>query len=304
MSFILVYLKIYARSLTNALAAIAKNVWTLALPMGLMVAFFLLGGLLSGGGFAGGMLLGLARSAALSIYLYFAGQLIGRQRTGLSDLKTAIGAYFWSSLNLFFVLWIIDLLLATAGGMAIRFNEQDARLMGRPAEGVKGIELDEGDQVIGVVRIPMRADAEGDYVTADPSMTLLTITDKGYGKRTPIDEYRVQPETGKPRSQSRGGKGRVDIKLTDKNGRSIAALHVTTGDDVVVITRGGQLVRIPAGTIRGCGRGTQGVRVASLNEGDQVIAAARVLETDKTDEAPPTAPEGEGAGEGPAPEGS
>ncbi len=114
MSFILVYLKIYARSLTNALAAIAKNVWTLALPMGLMVAFFLLGGLLSGGGYAGGMLLGLARSAALSIYLYFAGQLIGRQRTGLSDLKTAIGAYFWSSLNLFFVLWIIDLLLATA----------------------------------------------------------------------------------------------------------------------------------------------------------------------------------------------
>ena len=82
--------------------------------MGLLVVFFLLGGLLAGGGFAGGMLLGLARSAALSIYLFFTAQLIGRQRTGLADLKTAIGAYFWSCINLFFVLWVIDLLLMTA----------------------------------------------------------------------------------------------------------------------------------------------------------------------------------------------
>ncbi|MFN9993900.1 MAG: DNA gyrase subunit A [Phycisphaerales bacterium] len=176
-----------------------------------------------------------------------------------------------------------DLLLATAGGMAIRFNEQDARLMGRPAEGVKGIELDEDDQVIGLVRIPMKADAEGDLMTADPSMCLLTVTDKGKGKRTLIDEYRVQPESGKLRSQSRGGKGRVDIKLNEKNGRSVAALPVMAGDDVVVITRGGQLVRMPVSEIRECGRGSQGVNVARVDDGDSVISAATAPESEKSE---------------------
>jgi DNA gyrase subunit A len=182
-----------------------------------------------------------------------------------------------------------DLLLATASGQAIRFNEQDARDMGRAAAGVKGIELAEGDEVIGVVKVPMLQDKEDpEYtVTADPSMALLTITDKGYGKRTPIDEYRVQPENGKMRSQSRGGKGRVDIKLTEKNGKSVAALGVYPGDDVVVITRGGQLVRTPVDEIRVCGRGSQGVRVVGLKEGDAVIAAARVSSEGKSDETAP-----------------
>jgi DNA gyrase subunit A len=177
-----------------------------------------------------------------------------------------------------------DLLLATASGMAIRFNEQDARDMGRAAAGVKGIELSDDDEVIGVIKVPMKADADGDFMTVDPSMCLLTITEKGLGKRTPIDEYRVQPDTGKVRSQSRGGKGRVDIKITEKNGRSVASLGVVASDDVVVITKGGLLVRVPCEDIRECGRGSQGVRVASLNEGDAVIAAARVAEGEKQDE--------------------
>jgi DNA gyrase subunit A len=130
--------------------------------------------------------------------------------------------------------------------------------------------------VIGVVRVAMKNDAEGDTVTVDPSMSLLTITNKGYGKRTAIDEYRVQPENGKPRSQSRGGKGRVDINLTDKNGHSVAALGVGQGMDLVVITKGGQLVRMPADDIRECGRGSQGVRVARVDEGDEVVSAAVV----------------------------
>ena len=171
-----------------------------------------------------------------------------------------------------------DLLLATASGMAIRFNEQDARLMGRPAAGVKGIDLADDDRVIGVVVVKMLADADGDLATAEAGQSLLTITEHGYGKRTPIDEYRVQPEAGKPRSQSRGGKGRADIKTDGRNGESVAALGVREGDDVVVITRGGLLVRMNAATIRECGRGTMGVRVASLNDGDAVIAAARVVE--------------------------
>src|SRR5690606_37030650 len=193
-----------------------------------------------------------------------------------------------------------DLLIVTAHGMAIRFNEQDVRLMGRSAAGVKGIELagretpDEpavsadgeaaaasapsadADEVIGVVRIAMEPDADGDLMTADPSMTLLTITENGYGKRTAVDEYRVQPETGKMRSQSRGGKGRADIKTTARNGRSVAALGVRDADGVVVVTRGGQLVRIPASSISVIGRGTQGVRVVSLNEGDAVVSACQV----------------------------
>ena len=179
-----------------------------------------------------------------------------------------------------------DIMLITAQGNAIRFAEEDARLMGRSAAGVKGIELEEGDEVIGAVRVEMKPDADGDPVTVDPTVSLLTITQNGYGKRTLVDEYRVQPETGKARSQSRGGKGRADIKTSDRNGRSVAALSVRDTDDVVVVSKGGQLVRVKAGEISQIGRGTQGVRVVSLHEGDQVIAAARIDEAAGGEDAP------------------
>jgi DNA gyrase subunit A len=205
-----------------------------------------------------------------------------------------------------------DLLLVTAAGMAIRFNERDVRVMGRSAAGVKGITLAGGDasdeepgeatgpegeggeesspirngsdHIIGVVRIPMAPDNDGDLMTIDPTMSLLTVSEYGYGKRTFVDEFRVQPETGKMRSQSRGGKGRVDINTSERNGRSVAALGVAESDDIVVISRGGQLVRMAVNTIRQCGRGAQGVRVVSLDEGDQVVAAARVAESEAQDE--------------------
>jgi DNA gyrase subunit A len=173
-----------------------------------------------------------------------------------------------------------DIIIVTAGGMAIRFNEDDARDMGRGAAGVKGIELAEGDRVIGVVQVPMEKDAGGDLMTAARAreLSLLTVTRNGYGKRTAVDEYRVQPEQGKPRSQSRGGKGRADIKTSERNGPSVAAIGVRNGDDVVVISAGGQLVRMAASSISQYGRGTQGVRVVALNEGDTVVAVARVAE--------------------------
>ncbi len=207
-----------------------------------------------------------------------------------------------------------DILLVTADGMAIRFNEQDARLMGRAAAGVRGIKLsgraddDENgddeqpapkgapaaaaptgslpDEVIGVVRINMIPDKDGDLMTVDPSLSLLTVTQHGYGKRTPVDEYRVQPETGKPRSQTRGGKGRADIDTEGRNGRSVAAMVVKTSDDVVVITKNGKLVRLPSAEIRECGRGTKGVRVVGLDEGDQVVAVAPVAEQPENGDAP------------------
>lgn len=172
-----------------------------------------------------------------------------------------------------------DILLATAQGMSIRFNENDARLMGRPAAGVKGIELADGDEVIGAIAVHLNRGAEGEeklWPTADPSLCLLTISENGYGKRTPVDEYRVQPEGGAMYSQTRGGKGRVDIDASERNGRSVAALGVREGDDVVVTTRLGMTVRMPVSEIRTTGRGAQGVRITKLDEGDKVVAAAPV----------------------------
>jgi DNA gyrase subunit A len=187
-----------------------------------------------------------------------------------------------------------DLILVTAKGSAIRFNEQDARLMGRAAAGVKGIELEEGDEVVGMIAVNMAPDADGDLVTIDQSLSVLTITEKGYGKRTPVDEYRVQPETGKARSQSRGGKGRADIKTSERNGRSVAALGVIDSDDVVIISKGGQLVRVPGSSISQIGRGTQGVRIVSLNDGDAVIASAVVRDTQPPKDAAGIAPDSSG----------
>lgn len=189
-----------------------------------------------------------------------------------------------------------DIILVTAGGGAIRFNEQDVRLMGRNAAGVKGIGLTGDDRVIGAIRVPMYEDEDGDTMTEqaalDAGFSLLTVTRHGYGKRTSVEEYRVQPEEGKPRSQSRGGKGRADIKTSARNGPSVAAIGVFDTDDVVLITKGGQLVRMAADSIRVIGRGTQGVRVVGLKAGDEVVAAARVEESDdETTTRPEAGPE-------------
>lgn len=184
-----------------------------------------------------------------------------------------------------------DLVIVTDTGMAIRFNEGDVRLMGRAAAGVKGIELGDEATSIAADRIAMKPDPANDEITVtiDPALSLLTVTEHGYGKRTLVDEYRVQPETGPMRSQSRGGKGRADIKTTDRNGPSVAACIVADTDDVVVITRFGQLVRMPASDISQIGRGTQGVKVVGLNEGDAVVALARVADSgdSQIDEASP-----------------
>ncbi len=180
-----------------------------------------------------------------------------------------------------------DLMLVTSNGMAIRFPETDARDMGRAAAGVKGVELAENATIVGMLAIPMVPDASDPDIwhtapdALDANLCLLTISENGYGKRTPVDEYRVQPESGPMRSQSRGGKGRQDIKTTGRNGPSVAAIGVREDEDVVVISRGGQLVRMSAASISQYGRGTQGVRIVSLNGGDSVVAAGRVEESDE-----------------------
>ncbi|MEQ8769565.1 MAG: DNA gyrase subunit A [Phycisphaerales bacterium] len=193
-----------------------------------------------------------------------------------------------------------DLMLVTSNGMSIRFNEHDdrggLRDMGRTAAGVKGIDLASDAEIVGVVRVPMNVDPDDAAIThTDPEaiergLSLLTICSNGYGKRTSVDEYRVQPESGPMRSQSRGGKGRADIKTTARNGPSAVAIGVYDDDDVVVISRGGQLVRMAADSISRIGRGTQGVRVVGLKDGDNVVSAARVEESD-AEEGGPADPE-------------
>jgi len=155
-------------------------------------------------------------------------------------------------------------LLATATGMAIRFDENDARVMGRAAAGVKGVDLADGDEVVGAVR-------------CDDAADLLTMTERGYGKRTPHLEYLVKSEDGSTRAQSRGGKGRIDIKTEGRNGRVVAIRSVKSEDDLMLISRGGMIVRISAGEVSQIGRNTQGVRVIKLRDDDQLIAAAKVV---------------------------
>jgi DNA gyrase subunit A len=148
-----------------------------------------------------------------------------------------------------------DIVLATKYGMSIRFHEKDARDMGRDTTGVKGIELEKGDEVIGMVVV--RRDA-----------TLLTVTGKGLGKRSELGEYRVQ---------HRGGKGILTLKRTDKTGDCVALKEVIPDDELMVITRHGVIIRLPVNDIRVIGRNTQGVRIINLDEGDHVIDVARVV---------------------------
>jgi len=165
-------------------------------------------------------------------------------------------------------------LLATASGMSIRFDENDARMMGRAAAGVKGIELGEGDTVVGLICVDDEAD-------------LLTVTENGYGKRTSLKEYLVQSDDGSTRPQSRGGKGRYDIKTEGRNGNVVAIRCVKDGDTLMFISQGGMLVRVAATSIRQIGRNTQGVRVVRLKEGDKLISAASAAESNGDDEAAP-----------------
>ncbi|HET6439336.1 MAG TPA: DNA gyrase subunit A [Anaeromyxobacter sp.] len=173
------------------------------------------------------------------------------------------------------------LLLSTAQGMSIRFEESDVRAMGRGAYGVKGITLDPGDAVVSAETIP----AEGDEPGSAP--TVLTVTANGYGKRTELSEYRVQ---------SRGGKGIITIKTTERNGPVVAASLVTDAEEVMLITNKGMLIRMPAKDISVIGRNTQGVRLITVEAADELVAGmAGVAETTAEAEAAGVreAPQGE-----------
>ena len=155
-----------------------------------------------------------------------------------------------------------DIILQKRNGKAIRFNEQDVRPMGRTAYGVRGVTLEEDDAVVGMIAVKREA-------------SLLVATENGYGKRSPISEYRI---TG------RGGKGIISIQATERNGRVVAALEVIPSDQVMLITRGGIVIRTSVSEISEIGRNTQGVRLINLEEGDSLIDVARVEEKDEGEE--------------------
>jgi DNA gyrase subunit A len=174
--------------------------------------------------------------------------------------------------------------LASHDGQAILFRETEVRAMGRAAGGVNGMDLAKGDFVVsmdaaqvdfGIIQKEYKTETqdldelESDQIRESLTSLMLTVAEKGYGKRTPLAEYRVT---------SRGGKGVINLKSTDRNGPVVAALQVREDSDVMIITGHGKVIRVHAGEIREAGRGTQGVRLLRLDEGDRIAAAAAILE--------------------------
>ena len=154
-----------------------------------------------------------------------------------------------------------DILLATREGMAIRFPETGVRAMGRTASGVRGINLREGDEVVAMVEIR-------------PESALMTVCENGYGKRTNLEEYRVQ---------SRGGVGIISIQSSERNGKVVGVACVQHEDQLMLITQQGKILRMLTWSIRAIGRATQGVRLIEMEEGDRVVSIARLAEKDEVE---------------------
>jgi DNA gyrase subunit A len=152
-----------------------------------------------------------------------------------------------------------QIFLGTRNGMAIRFDETDVRPMGRTAYGVRGISLREDDEVVA-----MEVVREGG--------TLLTVAQNGFGKRTELDEYRLQ---------SRGGLGIINIQTSDRNGKVVGIAYVHEDDQLMLISQQGMILRMRAGDVRAIGRATQGVRLIGMGEGDQVVSLAKLAEKEE-----------------------
>jgi DNA gyrase subunit A len=177
--------------------------------------------------------------------------------------------------------------LASHDGQAILFRETEVRSMGRAAGGVNGMDLAKDDYVVSmdaaqpdfeIIRKEYKQESqnldelESDHIRESLTSLMLTVAEKGYGKRTPLAEYRVT---------SRGGKGVINLKSTDRTGDVVAALQVREDSDVMIITGQGKVIRVHSAEIREAGRGTQGVRLLRLDEGDEVAAAAAILDEDE-----------------------
>ena len=155
-----------------------------------------------------------------------------------------------------------QIILATKGGNAVRFEEKNVRPTGRSAQGVRGIRLSDKDEVIGME-------------VASDEKTLLTVTENGYGKRTQISEYRLI---------NRGGSGVINIQCSERNGGVVCICSVTDNDDIIFISKNGIIIRVPSTDISVIGRNTQGVRIMKLKDDDKVVSAVKVLRENNVDE--------------------
>ncbi len=176
-----------------------------------------------------------------------------------------------------------DIFIGTHGGRAIRFHESEVRPMGRGAAGVKGISLREGDYVVEMDVLPASAeavsdeapeevDSEAEVMATDNRGYILTVTERGFGKRTPVSFYPLV---------HRGGMGVINIKVTDKNGKVAGIAHVIDDDQLLLITEQGMIIRISVRDLRSMGRSTQGVRVINVEENDRVVAAVKLVEKEE-----------------------
>ena len=148
-------------------------------------------------------------------------------------------------------------------GIVIRFREEDVRPVGRTARGVRGITLAKSNEVIGMVTI-----------TSETQSSILTVTERGYGKRTQVEEYRLH---------SRAGKGVISVKITEKNGPAISFHQVWESDEIMLMSADGMILRTRMGDIREIGRNAQGVRLIHLPDEDRVVGVAKLAETDEGD---------------------
>jgi len=156
-----------------------------------------------------------------------------------------------------------DIMIGTRNGFAVRFNEKDARDMGRTAAGVRGVRLGKGDKVVGLLVIKRQG------------MSVLVVTEKGYGKRSDINDYRIT---------HRGGKGVITVKTGEKTGKMIAMMEVNDNDELVIISSKGMIIRQGMKEIRVMGRATQGVRVIRLKDGDSIADIAKVIPDEEAGE--------------------
>jgi DNA gyrase subunit A len=180
-----------------------------------------------------------------------------------------------------------DIFIGTHGGRAIRFHESEVRPMGRGASGVKGISLREGDHVIEMDVLPASteavtadetretAESDAEIVATDSRGYMLTVTERGFGKRTPVSLYPLV---------HRGGMGVINIKVTDKNGKVAGIAHVVDDDQLLLITEQGMIIRTRVSDLRSMGRSTQGVKVINVEENDHVVAAVKLVEKEPGDE--------------------
>jgi len=180
-----------------------------------------------------------------------------------------------------------DIFIGTHGGRAIRFHESEVRPMGRGAAGVKGISLREGDFVVEMDVLPASTEAVGsdetreevesdaEIVATDSRGYILTVTERGFGKRTPVSLYPLV---------HRGGMGVINIKVTEKNGKVAGIAHVVDDDQLLLITEQGMIIRTRVRDLRSMGRSTQGVKVINVEETDRVVAAVKLVEREQGDE--------------------